>query len=347
MLCVPGFDLVQQHGGPQRRSSSAALRTNAGTGTEEFSVESLTEGALTVAQIVFVNAILSGDNALVIALTAQRLPAGLRNKAILWGSVLAVFLQIALAVVIGRLLDIPGLRLAGAVALVLIARKLIGDAREEARQTRSAQSVPGAILTILIANLAMSLDNVIAVGSLSRGVPAFIAVGIGVSAVILLAAGSLIIALIERYRWATVAGAGLLACTAAGMICDEPLLAGAAGLSTEEAVSELPGSTPVTEQATIVAHGTSELNLASTGVAPLVLSRRWSLVVYGLSLSLCFGNLPWRDAMRSFDREREASIAEAEPIPEMAENWPEGLCRPHYRSNSLCNPPSSSVSSVS
>ncbi len=277
-------------------------------------MDTFTDGAWTVAQIVFVNAVLSGDNALVIALTSQQLPAGMRKKAVLWGSSLAVLLQVAFSILVGRLLEVPGLRLAGALALILIARKLIGEAREEAREARSIQSVTGAVLTILIANLAMSLDNVLAVGALSRGVPGLIALGIGVSAVMLLVASAVMIAMIERYRWVTLAGAGLLSCTAAGMLCDEPLLVGATDQAAEASVPNSAEREQLADLSSVVANPPQQLITATADSATGRLTRSWSFAVYGMALSLCFGNLRWWGAIRRFEREREASLVEGEPF---------------------------------
>jgi YjbE family integral membrane protein len=280
---------------------------------------SLTDGALTVAQIVFVNMILSGDNALIIAMTARRLPVPLRRRAVLWGSALAVLLQVAFAIVAGWLLAIPGLRLAGAVALVLITRRLIGGAPDESREPRTTNDVLGAVLSILIANLVMSFDNVLAVGALSRGQPALIALGILVSAVMLLAASSLVIALIERYRWVTLAGAGLLACTAAGMICEEPLLAEVAESRFETGTLRVDSIVPnlsadlAASDAERNAEPPRDLIAATTGVLVAPLTRTWTWTVYGVVFSACFGNLCWWSAIRHFDRDHESEGVEGEP----------------------------------
>lgn len=293
-----------QHG-PSIRSAGAP-RANEQIVTKEHRLDSLTDGALTVAQIIFVNAVLSGDNALVIALTAQQLPVSLRKRAVLWGSLLAVFLQVAFAILVGQLLEVPGLRLAGAIALIVIARKLVGEARGENRETRPSSTILGAILTILVANLAMSLDNVLAVGALSRGLPSLIALGIGVSALMLLAASALVIALIERYRWLTVAGAGILACTAAGMICEEPLLADFAGFA-HAVTTNVPAGTALAGDGV-----PQEIAALSTDSTAPQWTRQWSFAIYGLALTLCFGNLRWWAAIQRFERERESVAVEPE-----------------------------------
>jgi len=279
-------------------------------------VTSFSDWLLAIGQIVFVNVVLSGDNALVIAMTAQQLPTPLRRKAILWGSGLAVVLQVVFAIVVGQLLDIPGLRLGGAIALILIARKLAGETQDEPTESQSSRSVLGAVLAIVVANLAMSFDNVLAVGALSRGMPQLIAIGILVSAVMLLAASSLVVALIERFRWVTYAGAALLACTAAGMVCEEPLLAGALGTHAKQ---DFRGaSRPVVDSETSAASSSVEVNVAGARPEVRWLSgEHWKIVIYLLALSLCFGDLRWWSMIRRFERERE--MTSAAPIQEFGE----------------------------
>lgn len=275
---------------------------------------SFSDWLLAIGQIVFVNVVLSGDNALVIAMTAQQLPAPLRRKAILWGSGLAVVLQVVFAILVGQLLDIPGLRLGGAIALILIARKLAGEAQDEPAEQRSGRSALGAVLAIVVANLAMSFDNVLAVGAISHGMPQLIAVGILVSAVMLLAASSLVVSLIERFRWVTYAGAALLACTAAGMVCEEPLLADALG--THENADFRGSSREVAEDSQSETASEVTVAEARTSVSWLA-GEHWKIVIYLLALSLCFGDLRWWTMIRRFERERE--LSDAAPIQELSE----------------------------
>jgi YjbE family integral membrane protein len=274
---------------------------------------------LTVAQIVAINVVLSGDNALVIALTAQQLPAALRRRALLWGSAFAVLLQVVFAMMVARLLEVPGLRLAGALALLMIARKLISETREETRAAASTKSILGAVLAILVANLAMSFDNVVAVGAISHGFPALIAVGVLVSAAMLLAASSIVVALIERYRWMTTAGAALLACTAAGMICEEPILAGslpfesqAVAAGTAGPMTDTLATTPVGEQT-----GDSQPVIAATahGITER-LTLKWSVAVYVLAISLCFANLRWWSTNSAVSPRPESDGAVVACVPE-------------------------------
>jgi YjbE family integral membrane protein len=274
---------------------------------------------LTVAQIVAINVVLSGDNALVIALTAQKLPAPLRRRAVLWGSAFAVILQVVFAMMVARLLEVPGLRLAGALALLMIARKLISETRDETRAAVSSKSILGAVLTILVANLAMSFDNVVAVGAISHGFPALIAVGVLVSAAMLLAASSIVVALIERYRWMTTAGAALLACTAAGMICEEPILAGSLPFESQAAAAGLVESMPNPTATTPIDErpGDSQPVIAATahGITER-LTLKWSVAVYALAISLCFANLRWWSTNAAFATLPEDGGAVVASVPE-------------------------------
>jgi hypothetical protein len=174
----------------------------------------------------------------------------------------------------------------------------------------------GAVLAIVVANLAMSFDNVLAVGAISRGMPQLIAVGIVVSAGMLLAASSLVVALIERYRWVTYAGAAVLACTAAGMVCEEPLLSRALGAHQGP---EFRGSSrDVAAIATDADLSQPEVTVAGAqSMAPVISSEYWKVVIYMLALSLCFGDLRWWNIIRRFERER-ASVNPL-PLPEAGE----------------------------
>ena len=132
-----------------------------------------------IIQIVLVNAVLSGDNAMVIALAAHRLPAAQRRQAMLWGSGLAIVMRLLLTFVVSALLLVPGLRFVGAVLLAYIACKLIQEEAQPAGPGREAPtSMSSAIARIALADLVMSLDNVIAVAGVSQSDPVRLAVGL-------------------------------------------------------------------------------------------------------------------------------------------------------------------------
>ncbi len=118
--------------------------------------------------IIWVNIILSGDNAVVIALAARSLPERQQKLAILWGAAAAVVLRIILTIVAVKLLELPFLKLAGAAALLWIAVQLLIPEDDGGGEVESSSHLIGAIKTILIADLVMSTDNVIAVAAVAK-----------------------------------------------------------------------------------------------------------------------------------------------------------------------------------
>ena len=120
-------------------------------------------------QIIGVNIVLSGDNAVVIALAARGLPEKLQARAVAWGSSAAVAMRIGLTIVAVELLRMPYLKLVGAVLLLWIAVKLLLPEEEATGQGTASSSLGSAVRTILLADLVMSLDNVIAVAAAAKG----------------------------------------------------------------------------------------------------------------------------------------------------------------------------------
>jgi len=172
-----------------------------------------------LAQIILINTVLSGDNALVIAMAARHLPEPQRRTAMIWGVSLAVALQLVLTLAVAYVLMIPGLRFVGAILLVGIACKLI---QEEDETKEDAAPVPTslrtAVVRIAVADLVMSLDNVIAIAGVSGSDPVLLVVGLVLSIGMILAFSQVILVLMNRFRWVVYAGTGILALTAAGMI---------------------------------------------------------------------------------------------------------------------------------
>ncbi|RYX88454.1 MAG: TerC family protein, partial [Bradyrhizobiaceae bacterium] len=120
-------------------------------------------------KIVWINIILSGDNAVVIALAARSLPPHQQQKAVLFGSGAAVVLRIVLTVVAARLLALPYLQIIGGMLLLWIGVQLLGDEEEDNGEAKEYGTLMSAVRTILIADLVMSLDNVIAVAAAAQG----------------------------------------------------------------------------------------------------------------------------------------------------------------------------------
>jgi YjbE family integral membrane protein len=172
-----------------------------------------------LAQIILVNTVLSGDNALVIAMAARHLPEPDRRTAMIWGVSLAVALQIVLTLAVAYVMMIPGLRFVGAVLLFGISCKLVQDEDQTAHEGAPVPtSMLTAIFRIAVADLVMSLDNVIAIAGLSGSDPVLLTVGLILSIAVIVVFSQVILVLMNRFRWIVYAGTGVLALTAAGMI---------------------------------------------------------------------------------------------------------------------------------
>jgi YjbE family integral membrane protein len=169
-------------------------------------------------QIIGVNIVLSGDNAVVIALAARGLPAAQQKKAIAWGSGAAVVMRIVLTIVAVELLRLPYLKLVGAVLLLWIAVKLLVPGDEAEGHGELSTSLGSAIGTILIADLAMSLDNVIAVAAAAKGDTVLLILGLAISIPVVIFASRLLLAVMERFPQVITVGAGLLGWVAGEML---------------------------------------------------------------------------------------------------------------------------------
>lgn len=174
--------------------------------------------------IVLIDLVLAGDNAIVIALAARRLPPQLQTKAIIWGTVGAIIVRSAMTVGVVWLLKIPGLMLIGGLGLVWVAYKLLTPAPEVEGHASSATTFWGAMWTIVIADALMGVDNVLGVAGASNGSTELVLLGLLISIPIVVFGSSLVLKLIERFPVIIYAGAGVLAFTAAHMIVAEPLL---------------------------------------------------------------------------------------------------------------------------
>lgn len=175
--------------------------------------------------IIIIDLVLAGDNAIVIALAARSLPADLRKKAVLWGTVGAIAVRSAMTLVVVWLLMIPGLRFLGGLALVWIAWKLLvpkGGAGEA--HARPADNFWAAMKTIVIADALMGLDNVLAVAGAAKGSFLLVVLGLLISVPIVVWGSTLILKWVDRFPVIVYIGAGVLAWTAAQMMLHEPLL---------------------------------------------------------------------------------------------------------------------------
>ena len=175
-------------------------------------------------QIIGVNIVLSGDNAVVIALAARSLPPHQQRKAVFWGSGAAVVMRIVLTVVAVEMLKLPYLKLVGAVLLLWIGVQLLLPEEEGDGEFETSANLMAAIRTILIADLVMSLDNVIAVAAAAKGSLLLLITGLAISIPLVIFGSTLLLRVMERFPIIVTIGAGLLGWVAGEMAITDPLV---------------------------------------------------------------------------------------------------------------------------
>jgi YjbE family integral membrane protein len=169
-----------------------------------------TEFWIGLVKIIWINIILSGDNAVVIALAARSLPPHQQRMAVLFGSGAAVVLRILLTIVAVQLLAMPYLQIVGGLLLLWIGVQLLGDEDEGEGEAKEHGSLMAAVRTILIADLVMSLDNVIAVAAAAKGSFLLLILGLAISIPLVIFGSTLMIKLMERFPIIVVLGAALI-----------------------------------------------------------------------------------------------------------------------------------------
>jgi len=172
-------------------------------------------------EVIFINIVLSGDNAVVIAMASRNIPKGQQKKAIFWGTVGAIILRLIFAVIIVQLLELPFVTFVGGLLLVYIAIKLL-IVEEDDHTREGGTSFITAVKTIITADAVMSLDNVLAIAGAVEGNIAGITVGILASIPIVVFGSHLMLKAMGKYPIITYAGAGILAWTAGEMMANEP-----------------------------------------------------------------------------------------------------------------------------
>jgi len=179
-------------------------------------------GLFALAQVLMIDIVLAGDNAVVIGLAAARVPKAMRKKVIFWGLIAAVVLRIAMAAVAVQLLAIIGLTLAGGILLLWVCWRMwrdIAGAKDHATpQIAGADSARRAIFQILVADISMSLDNVLAVAGAARDHLDVLVIGLLMSVALMGAAANFIARLLERYRWIAYIGLAIVVYVALSMI---------------------------------------------------------------------------------------------------------------------------------
>ena len=193
-------------------------------------LESLATAAFwtAAAQIVLIDLLLGGDNAVIIALASRGLPLEQRRRAIIWGTVGAVGLRIVLTLFAVRLLELPGLKLVGAVLLLWIGMRLMLPEDSHA-DVKPADRLWAAVRTVITADLIMSLDNVVAIAGAARNAQtrhdwALVSFGLVLSVPIIVWGSAMVIRLITRFPVIVLLGALLLGWIAGGLAAGDPLL---------------------------------------------------------------------------------------------------------------------------
>jgi YjbE family integral membrane protein len=179
---------------------------------------------LAVGEIIWINVLLSGDNALVIALACR----GLAPRQRLWGMILgagaAVVLRIIFTGIVATLMELPYLKLVGGLALIVIAAKLLVPEHDDDDGVTAASHVWAAVQVVMVADIVMSLDNVIAVAAAANGSIPLLILGLAISVPLIVAGAALIMALLTRLPILVWAGAALLGWIAGAVIATDPAI---------------------------------------------------------------------------------------------------------------------------
>ena len=182
-----------------------------------------------IAQIIMIDILLGGDNAVVIALACRNLHPNQRRKGIMWGTAGAIILRVALVAFAVTLLQIPFLKFTGGILLLWIGYKLMVQTEDDGgHELEASDKLWAAVKTIIVADIAMSVDNVIAIAGAAGQVEAahhqfgYIVFGLLVSIPLIVGGSQIVLYLIDRFPWIVTLGAGLLGWIAGGMIFSDP-----------------------------------------------------------------------------------------------------------------------------
>jgi YjbE family integral membrane protein len=179
-----------------------------------------------VLQIVFINMLLSGDNAVVIAMACRDLPPRQRFWGLVIGAGAAVLLRLVFTGVVAQLMLLPYLKLVGGVALVYVAAKLLVPERADRNKVEAVAQLWRAVRIVVVADIVMSLDNVIAVAAIAQGSLVLLAIGLIASIPIIVAGAALIMVMLDRFPIFIWAGAALLGWVAGDVIATDPVVFG-------------------------------------------------------------------------------------------------------------------------
>jgi len=178
-------------------------------------------------QIIGIDIILSGDNAVVIALASRGLPPAQRRQAVLLGTGAAIAMRVALALLAAALMSYPGLKLAGGALLLWIGVSLLRpQAGEGGHDGPTSTTLAGAVRTILVADVAMSLDNVVGIAAAAKGSALLLVLGLAISIPLIIFSSAVLLRLMDRYPVIVTIGAALLGYVATEMMITDGLIHG-------------------------------------------------------------------------------------------------------------------------
>ena len=221
---------------------------NIATFAAQFQAEMLQPAFwIAVGKIIWINVLLSGDNALVIALACRGLAPRQRLWGMIFGAGAAVILRIIFTGIVASLMELPYLKLVGGLALLVIAAKLLVPEQEDEEGVESASHLWAAVQIVVVADIVMSLDNVIAVAAAANGSFPLLILGLAISIPLIVAGAALIMALLNRLPILVWAGAALLGWIAGDVIATDPavlpklqaLFAGPAGVKLDALLGSL------------------------------------------------------------------------------------------------------------
>ena len=192
-------------------------------------MDSLGPDFLKLVQIIWINIILSGDNAVVIALACRGLPATKQRTGMIAGALVAVVLRIVFTVLVATLLSTPFLKIVGGCLLLWIAVKLVLGEEDEGGNVQETDRLWHAVRTIAIADAVMSLDNVLAIAAVAKDSTFLLILGLAISIPLIVAGAALIMALLARFPLLVWAGSALLGWVAGDMVVSDPWLVGRLG----------------------------------------------------------------------------------------------------------------------
>jgi YjbE family integral membrane protein len=187
--------------------------------------------------IVLANVVLSGDNAVVIALAARSLPPQQQGKAIFWGSAAAIVMRIALTLIAVEMLRWPWLKIVGALLLLCVGVSLLAEDQAEDDGAAQAGGLLAAIRTILVADLVMSLDNVLAVAAAAKGNSLLLVIGLAISIPLIVFGSTLLLKVMDRFPIIITLGAALLGFLAGEMLLTDPAVTERFGALSHEQVN--------------------------------------------------------------------------------------------------------------